>query len=237
MRVILLLSVFVLFLNCEDKKTTKKNKIDSSQTVNTEEEFVEDMEDTTSTAKRRYPVLDSKKAMYFFLEYDKNNKENKVRITTDLGSIDILLFDETKYHRANFIFLTKQNYFNGTQFYRVIDNFMIQAGNSDDKKTARKRAHIGKYLLPPDTNRGFKHDRGVISMPSSEIDNPHKLASPFEFFIVQQKGGAHFLDGDYTIFGKVINGMDVVDKIAAVETDESDWPLRNIFIRKVEIIK
>ena len=73
-------------------------------------------------------------------------------------------------------------------------------------------------------------------MPSGEIDNPHKLASPFEFFIVSQRGGAKFLDGDYTIFGKVIRGMDVVDKIAAVKTDEADWPLKNIYIRKVEII-
>ena len=73
-------------------------------------------------------------------------------------------------------------------------------------------------------------------MPSSEIDNPHKLASPFEFFIVQQHGGAHFLDGDYTIFGEVIRGMDVVDKIAAVETDEADWPLQNIYIRKLRLL-
>jgi cyclophilin family peptidyl-prolyl cis-trans isomerase len=74
-------------------------------------------------------------------------------------------------------------------------------------------------------------------MPSSEIDNPHKLASPYEFFIVQQRGGAHYLNGDYTIFGKVIRGMEVVDKIAAVKTDEADWPLENVYIRKVEIIE
>ena len=118
----------------------------------------------------------------------------------------------------------------------MIDNFIIQGGNSDDKKTVRKRDKIGKYLLPKDVKYGFKHDRGAISMPSSEIDNPHKLASPYEFFIVSQKGGAHFLDGDYTVFGKVINGMDVVDKIAAVETDEADWPLTNVYIKKAKII-
>ena len=96
--------------------------------------------------------------------------------------------------------------------------------------------NIGKYLLPTDTKRGYRHDRGVISMPSSEIDNPHKLASPYEFFIVTQRGGAHFLDGDYTIFGRVTKGMDVVDKITAVDTDDADWPLKNIYIKKVEII-
>ena len=114
---------------------------------------------------------------------------------------------------------------------------MVQAGNSDTRATARKRTNIGRYLLPTDTKRGYTHDRGVISMPSGEIDNPYKLASPFEFFIVQQKGGAKYLDGDYTIFGKVTKGMEVVDKIAAVDTDEGDWPSKNIYIRKVEIVE
>ncbi|MDD7887464.1 peptidylprolyl isomerase [Flavivirga sp. 57AJ16] len=233
MRLVFLLCIFFLFLNCEDKKT--KKKIITETTV-TKQEKKEITKDTIKEVKRAFPKLDSKSAMAFFMEYDKHHKENKVRITTDFGIIDILLFNETKFHRSNFIFLTKQKYFNGTQFYRVINNYIVQAGNSDDKKTARKRAHIGRYLLPPDTKRGFKHDRGAVSMPSSEINNPYKLASPFEFFIVQQKGGAHFLDGDYTIFGKVIRGMDVVDKIAAVETDDGDWPDKNIYIRNAEII-
>ena len=233
MRLIVLLSLFFLLTNCEDKKTKQKTIPEPETKEIPKKEITKPVE---KKEERTYPKLNSKNAMEFFLEYDKKHKENKVRITTDFGTIDILLFNETKFHRSNFIFLTKQKYFNGTQFYRVIDNFMVQAGNSDDKKTARKRAKIGKYLLPPDTKRGFKHDRGVISMPSSEINNPHKLASPYEFFIVQQQGGAHFLDGDYTIFGRVIRGMDVIDKIAAVETDDGDWPMRNIYIRNVEII-
>lgn len=237
MRIIVVLCAIMLFLNCEDKQSKKKSLPKKETTTIVKSEVVTGDEDTTDVEKRMYPRLDSKNAMEFFLQYDKVHKENKVRMTTDFGDIDILLFNETKFHRSNFIFLTKQKYFNNTQFYRVINNFIIQGGSSDDRKTARKRGYIGKYLLPPDTKRGFKHDRGVISMPSSDIDNPHKLASPYEFFIVQQQGGAHFLDGDYTIFGKVIKGMDVVDKIAAVETDDADWPLRNIYIRNVEIIK
>ncbi|WP_298338556.1 peptidylprolyl isomerase [uncultured Algibacter sp.] len=233
MRAVLFLSFILLFLNCEDKQTKKKNTSETKVEKPIKKEVVKD---TVEEPEREFPKLNSKTAMEFFLEYDKHHKENKVRITTDFGDIDILLYDETKFHRSNFIWLTKQGYFNDTQFYRVIDNFIVQAGNSDDVKTARKRSYIGKYLLPPDTKRGFKHDRGVISMPSSEIRNPHKLASPFEFFIVCQKGGAHFLDGDYTIFGHVTRGMDVVDKIAAVETDDGDWPDKNIFIRNVEIL-
>ena len=234
MRPIFIFCFILLFMNCEDKKY--KKEIDSKNIPTKIEEVEPKKEMTSVEPKREFPVLTEKNAMEFFLKYEKENKENKVRLTTDFGDIDILLYNKTKFHRANFIFLTKLKYFNDTQFYRVINNFMVQAGNSDDRKTTRKRNKIGKYLLPTDTKRGYKHDRGVISMPSSEIDNPHKLASPFEFFIVQQHGGSHFLDGDYTIFGKVIKGMDVIDKIAAVDTDEADWPLRNIFIRKVEII-
>lgn len=235
MRFILFFCACFLFLNCEDKQ--KQNKT-ITETPNLEQKEADSKPKVTpNNVEREFPKLTEKNAMDFFLQYEKENKENKVRITTDFGEIDILLFDKTKFHRANFIFLTKQKYFENTQFYRVINNFIVQAGNSDNKLTARKRTNIGRYLLPTDTKRGYTHNRGVISMPSGEIDNPHKLASPFEFFIVQQRGGAKFLDGDYTIFGKVTRGMDVVDKIAAVKTDDGDWPLQNVFIRKVEIIE
>ena len=236
MRYLYLFCVVIILFNCEDKQSKKNN-------VNTV--INKDSIESTPTKKkkiieeplREFPLLTDKNAMDFFLKYEEENKEDKVRITTDFGEIEILLYDKTKFHRANFIFLTKQNYFDGTQFYRVINNFVVQGGNSDDNITSRKRNEIGRYLLPTDTKRGYKHDRGVISMPSSDIENPYKLASPFEFFIVQQRGGAHFLDGDYTIFGKVTRGMDVVDKIAAVKTDEADWPLQNVYIRKAQIIE
>ena len=175
--------------------------------------------------------------MEFFLEYDKHNKENMVRIVTDYGNIEIELFDNTKFHRSNFIYLTKKNYFEGTQFYRVINNFVIQAGNSDNRKISQKRKKIGRYLLPNDLDKGYRHERGMVSMPSSLIDNPYKMASPFEFFIVQSKNGAHHLDGNYTVFGSVTSGMDTVDKIAATPTDDLDWPLQNIYIKRVEIIE
>lgn len=230
MRIVLLLCFFFLFLNCEDKQSKKKTTTEKVETKPTKK-------DTLSGDSDDFVPLDSKSAMEFFLEYDKHHKENKVRITTDFGSFDILLYNETKFHRSNFIFLTKSKYFVNTQFYRVIDNYMVQAGNSDDIEISKKRGKIGKYLLPPDTKRGFKHDRGVISMPSSAIDNPHKLASPYEFFIIQQHGGSHFLDGDYTVFGHVTRGMDVIDKIAGVKTGEGDWPSQNIYIRDCEIIE
>ena len=175
-------------------------------------------------------------AIPFLFEYGKKNKENKVRIITNYGNIDIELFNNTPYHRANFIYLTSKKYFEGEFFHRVVKDFIIQGGNSDNISTSKKRRKIGRYLLPPDTKKGHKHHRGIISMPSSEIENPYKLASPYEFFIVKKKDGAYHLDKDYTAFGKVIKGMDVVDKISNLETDKREWPLDNVRF-KVEIIQ
>lgn len=234
MKLVLLLCLFVVYFNCEDKQSKKKKTLDHTENNVSKKQT---NKDRITEVENQQTKLNADNVMDFFLEYDKKHKENKVRMTTDFGTIDILLFEDTKFHRSNFIYLTKKKYFNDTQFYRVIDNFMIQGGASDDKITMTKRFNIGKYLLPIDTDKGHKHDRGVISMPSSDIDNPYKLASPYEFFIVQQRGGSHFLDGDFTVFGKVINGMDVVDRIAAVKTDDADWPLKNVWIRSVEIIE
>jgi len=237
MKYIFLTLLSFILLNCEDKQSDKKTNASNIETTKIIKKDTIPKNQAISEVETEDPFrLTDENVMEFFLQYEKENKENKVRITTSFGNIELLLFSETKFHRANFIYLTKQNYFEGTQFYRVINNFIIQAGNSDNPEVSKKRNKIGRYLLPTDTKRGFKHDRGVISMPSGEIDNPYKLASPFEFFIVQQKGGAHHLDGDYTIFGKVIKGMDVVDKIATQKTDVADWPLSNIYITKVEII-
>lgn len=181
--------------------------------------------------------LTTENAIPFFYQYAKAHKENKVRIeVAGYGTIDILLFDKTPYHRANFIYLAKKHYFDGSCFHRVVRDFVIQGGNSDTYEVRNKRQAIGKYLLPPDTKKGFKHHRGTVSMPSSDIDNPYEMASPYEFFIVVQAPGAYHLDGKYTAFGEVIGGMDVVDKINKVETDERDWPKQNIIIQSVRVI-
>lgn len=183
--------------------------------------------------KKEMFLLNDKNAIPFFFEYQKKHKENKVRIITDYGNIDIILFNDIPYHRANFIYLTKKKYFDGEYFHRVVKDFIIQGGNSDNIKTSKKRRAIGRYLLPPDTKKGYKHHRGIVSMPSSEIENPHKLASPFEFFIVQKKEGAYHLDGNYTAFGKVIKGMEVVDVISNLETDKREWPLDNVRFKTI----
>jgi len=182
-------------------------------------------------------VLTEENAIDFFYDYQKGLKANKVRLTTSKGSFTVQLYDNVPYHKANFIYLARKKYFDSTMFHRVVRDFIIQGGNADNMKTAQKRKEIGRYLLPPDTRKGYKHHRGTISMPSSEINNPHMLASPYEFFIVVTDPGSYHLDGDYTAFGKVIEGMDVVDAINQVPVDDGDWPMRNIYILKAEVLE
>lgn len=223
---IIFIAIIVLLISC-----VKKNNSNNITLKKVEKKVIK-----SNPIKEEKPfILNDKNAIPFFFEYSKKNKENKVRIQTKYGEIDILLFDETPYHRSNFIYLTKKKYFDGTYFHRIVKDFIIQGGNSDSYEISKRRKNIGRYLLPPDTKKGLRHDRGVVSMPSSDIENPYKLASPYEFFIVQSKNGAYHLDKDYTPFGKVIRGISVVDKINSLETDKRDWPFENVKI-KVSII-
>ena len=222
-----ILLIFLLFISCKD--------ISNKEKVNKPKQIQEVVKAEKKIVEKEF-TLDDKNAIPFLFEYGKKNKENKVRISTSYGNIDVLLFENTPYHRANFIYLTKKKYFKGEYFHRVVKDFIIQGGNSDNISTSKKRRKIGRYLLPPDTKKGYKHHRGIISMPSSEIENPYKLASPYEFFIVQKIDGAYHLDKNYTAFGKVIKGMDVVDKISNLETDKREWPLDNVRF-DVEIIE
>ncbi|MDG2063014.1 MAG: peptidylprolyl isomerase [Flavobacteriaceae bacterium] len=235
--IILSLAVLVLFNHCSktDKKNSKKAIINKTESNETKKDSLINFK-VLKEKDEKILLLNDKNAIPFFFNYQKENLEDKVRISTRFGDIDIQLYKNTPYHRANFIFLTKKKYFNGSTFHRVVPGFVIQGGNSDRKETAEKRRKIGKYLLPPDTRKGYKHHRGVISMPSSEIENPHKLASPYEFFIVQQAPGAYHLDGGYTAFGRVIKGMEVVDRINQQKIDGREAPLTNIHI-EVSIIE
>jgi len=227
--------LFLLFVSCGESPKKEKDKV---------EENIANMDtvpkievDSTAVKEEEKPFkLTEENAIDFFFDYSKTLKKNKLKITTTMGSFTVQLYDDVPYHKANFIYLARQHYFDSTQFHRVVKDFIIQGGNSDDRKTARKRGKIGRYLLPPDAKKGHKHHRGTISMPSSERDNPHKLASPYEFFIVVTDPGSYHLDGSYTPFGRVVEGMDVVDAINNVPVGDGDWPWQNIYILKAEVL-
>lgn len=231
----IIILLFIFCISCVENQKKNKNSEKISQEIKKEENIQPEKQGNTS--KEEKMKLDTQNAIPFLFEFEKKNPERFVKIETTFGDIEVELFEETPYHRANFIFLAKNGYFEEVCFHRVVKNFIIQGGNADSWEVSRKRKDIGFYLLPPDTNKGFKHHRGVISMPSSDIDNPHQFASPYEFFIVCQTPGAYHLDKKYTAFGRVLKGMEVVDKINALETDQREWPLQNVLIKKVSVLR
>lgn len=180
----------------------------------------------------KYPKISNENVVSFLTEYGKNNPETKVLINSRFGVIEIELFKDTPLHRANFIYLVKQHYFDETFFHRVVPGFIIQAGNSDLFSTPKKRSKLGNdYLLPAELSSGRIHEYGTVSGAKEYRENPDNKSAPYEFFIfLGPKSSTEHLNGKYTVFGRVTKGMDVVEKISQVEADSGDWPLSNIYI-------
>ncbi len=193
----------------------------------------------------------------------------KVLIETSMGPIVVQLYDKTPVHRDNFLKLAEQGVYNGLLFHRVIENFMIQAGDpkSRDAKAdmALGNGSLG-YTIPAEIIPELFHRRGALCAARQGDDvNPRRESSASQFYIVQgqvfqvdelkkigekyhkkytreqmkvyaTEGGAPHLDGDYTVFGQVVEGMEVVDKIAASKCDRNDRPLENVVILGVHIL-
>jgi peptidyl-prolyl cis-trans isomerase B (cyclophilin B) len=193
-----------------------------------------------------------------------------VNIETNFGSILIKLYDETPLHRDNFLKLVESNFYEGILFHRVINGFMIQAGDPNSKN-ATKNTTLGAgeigYTLPSEFRPGLVHVKGSIAAARmSDHVNPEKASSGCQFYIVhgrpvsedqleiyeniksikyteEQKkimttvGGTPQLDKEYTVFGEVIQGLDIIDKVASTSTDGTDRPIIDIKIIKTKIIK
>ena len=233
----ILFSLFVLGLLCQCQDTKKdavkeEKKIQITDSISTKKKIKKQEKQTI------YPVITQKNVTEFLTQYGKDNPETKVRITTKYGKIDLQLFKDTPLHRANFIYLVKQGYFNNTYFHRVVKGFIIQAGNADDASVPKKRKKLGNaYRLPYEKGNGRVHSYGTVSGAKEYRKNPDNMTSPYEFFIfLGKKSQTKHLNGRYTIFGKVTKGMNVVEKIANLPADEGDWPLYNVYIT-VEVIE
>jgi cyclophilin family peptidyl-prolyl cis-trans isomerase len=180
--------------------------------------------------------------------YGKENPETNVLIETDYGNIRLKLYEDTPLHRANFIKLIKDGHFEDAEFYRIFYQFMIQGGDADDQLN---------YMIPSEFNKNYIHKKGALSMARQDEDNPELKSSSTEFFIVhgskyadyqveseignlglsltdEQKkiymtdGGYMSLDQQYTVFGEITEGMEVVDKIASVKVYNEDKPVKKI---------
>jgi len=190
---------------------------------------------------------------------NNNARETVVVIKTSMGTIKAKLYNDTPLHRDNFIKLVNQGWYNGSPFHRVIREFMIQGGQNADG-----RQDPG-YTIPAEIKDNHFHKKGVLAAARlGDQVNPQKASSGSQFYIVQGKvyddraldmfesrmgkvfsarqrqayktvGGTPHLDGEYTVFGEVIEGLDVVDKIAAVQTGRMDVPVTPVTIISITI--
>lgn len=165
-------------------------------------------------------------------------KDYLFTISTRLGDIKFVLYDETPLHKENFLKLTDEGFYDSTTFHRVINNFMIQGGDPATKPD-------GEGVPPPESSDGWndgnsvaaeilpslKHDRGAFAAARmGDMINPERRSSKSQFYIVQNPNGTPHLDGSYSVYGKVLDGMDVVDAIAKVRTAPGNRPVEPIYM-------
>lgn len=144
------------------------------------------------------------------------------QIKTPKGEILLWLYNETPNHKKSFIELANKGYWDSLSFNRVIPDFVAQGGCPDTPEGFNDP----EYLLAPEFVDSLTHVYGALG--AGRDGNAEKLSARCQFYIVQNKDGEHRLDGDYTIFGKVIKGMDVVNTIVNVERDSLNEPLSKI---------
>jgi peptidyl-prolyl cis-trans isomerase B (cyclophilin B) len=168
----------------------------------------------------------------------ESGSETVLLMKTTLGDMKIKLYNETPQHRNNFIKLVNAKFYDGLLFHRVIKGFMIQGGDPDSKNAPPgKRLGMGDpgYTLPAEILPQFKHKKGALA--AARTNNPERRSSGSQFYIVHDDVGAKSLDRAYTVFGEVIEGLNVVDKIATVKTLPGDRPEVDVKIISVTIVK
>lgn len=162
-------------------------------------------------------------------------------IVTNLGTIKVKLYSKTPLHRDNFAKLALTGYYDGLLFHRVINGFMIQGGDpltKDPANAARYGQGGPDYTIPAEFVPEYRHKKGALAAARrGDAANPKKESSGSQFYLVQNEAACAQLDGAYTVFGETISGLDVIDKIAAVETNARDLPVQDVKIKKIEFDK
>ena len=200
-------------------------------------------------------------------EKTNTDRQVMIKIETTKGTMTVKLYNETPLHRDNFVKLAKEGYYNGLLFHRVIKDFMIQGGDPDSKDAApQKMLGMGGpgYTVPAEFNKNLIHKKGALA--AARDNNPQKASSGSQFYIVQGKayndsqldmmaaqmglsytpqqkniyrtiGGTPFLDMNYTVFGEVVEGLSVIDKIAGVPTGRGDRPNEDVKIISMTVVE
>ena len=165
-------------------------------------------------------------------------QEPEFDIITSKGTMRVKLYSKTPKHRDNFIKLVKENYYDSVRFHRVIEGFMIQTGDPYSRDTAKidlwGQGGPG-YTVPAEFVNEYWHKKGALAAARrGDMANPTKASSGSQFYIVHDENACLHLDGQYTIFGEVVEGLDVIDKIATVDVDRYDRPYEDVFITAIK---
>ena len=168
----------------------------------------------------------------------KMNQEPEFDIITSKGTMRVKLYSKTPKHRDNFVKLVKENYYDGVRFHRVIEGFMIQTGDpfSRDTTLINKWGQGGPdYTIPAEFVSEYWHKKGALAAArKGDMANPTKASSGSQFYIVHDENACLHLDGQYSIFGEVIDGLNIIDKIAIVPTDMYDRPYEDVIIKTIK---
>ncbi len=212
---ILILAFAMLLAGCQ------KNEDTTTAAPSTEKETETTTAETTAEETTRNPdAVDP-------MDVETMTAEITVK---DYGTIKLELYpSKAPQTVSNFVSLANQGFYDGTIFHRVIEGFMIQGGDPEGTGLGGPGYSIKGEFESNGFENDIKHDRGVLSMArkSSPLDSAGS-----QFFIVQE--AAPHLDGDYAAFGKVVEGMEIVDEIASCETDANDKPLTDIVIESIK---
>jgi len=158
-------------------------------------------------------------------------QEEIVKITTKYGDMYVWLYKATPLHRENFLKLAKAGFYDSTTYHRIISGFMIQGGDPNSKDNDAYNDGMGGpgYTIPAEIRDTIIHDRGALA--AARTNNPQKASSGSQFYICHSRGGTSFLNNQYTVFGMVMQGLNVIDSIAEQPKDQRDRPINTIMMK------
>ncbi len=220
---LLLMLVSVILISCGDKKSDTQNKSTTGDKTKTADTIKTSQTQITQTDKKDTSMHNNQTAGKE--DQTKSSDGNMVKMETNMGNIKIKLFTkEAPITTANFKKLVKEGFYNGLIFHRVIDGFMIQGGDPTGTGTGGSKETIQDEFGP-----GLKHDKkGMLSMANR---GPNTGTSQFFITLAPQP----HLDGKHAIFGEVVEGMDVVEKIGKVKTGQGDKPVTDVKMTKLTL--
>lgn len=224
LRILLLITVLVASCKNEIRKEKHQNtEISKKVKQQAPKKYIEPRDRTYITDS-----ITTENAVAFFTQYGIEHPQTKLKIETWLGDITVRLYKDTPIHRASFLYLVDKGYYDTTCFYRVVPDFIVQGGSSDNLVTPAYKEQLHGYRIPAEFRKNRGHKRGCMAAARDWVNNPTKESTPFEFYFIQATKDQSHLNFEHTVFGEIISGLDVIDKITEVAIDRYEWPEREI---------